>query len=250
MKEVSHRRVVDAIAGWIVGETYPPGSSLPTEPEICTRLSCSRTTVREAVKALIAKGLLHTGPRVGTRVLHPEHWNLFDADVIGWRLLAGVDRTFIRDVVELRLALEPSAGALAAERADSADITALDSALALMDAGSADGTSDLSGWLAGDFAFHKALLAATHNQFFRGVTPLIEAILRVSFRFSISSTAVSRASLPLHRGVRDAIAAHDAVQAKARLQALIESARQDIDAAQAPKRGRTRKTTFKLGDAA
>jgi DNA-binding FadR family transcriptional regulator len=250
MKEVSHRRVVDAIAGWIVGGTYPPESSLPTEPEICTRLSCSRTTVREAVKALIAKGLLTTGPRVGTHVLAAERWNLFDPDVIGWRLQAGVDGTFIRDVVELRLALEPSAGALAAERAEAADIAALDSALAAMKAGSRRGASDLEGWLAGDFAFHKAVLAATHNQFFRGVTPLIEAILRVSFRFSITSTAVMRGSLPLHRGVRDAIALHDAVQAKVRLQALIESARRDIEAAQAPKRGRARRITFKLGDAA
>lgn len=250
MKEVSHRRVVDAIAGWIVGGTYASGASLPTEPEICTRLSCSRTTVREAVKGLIAKGLLTTGPRVGTRVLAPERWNLFDPDVIEWRLQAGVDRTFIRDVVELRLALEPSAGALAAMRADAADVAALDDALALMASGSADGTKDLSGCFRGDFAFHKAVLAATHNQFFRGVTPLIEAILRVSLRFSVSSAAVSRASLPLHRNVRDAIADHDASEAQARLRRLIESARNDIEAALAPKRGRTRKTTFKLGDAA
>jgi DNA-binding FadR family transcriptional regulator len=250
MKEVSHRRVVDAIAGWIVGGTYPPGSSVPTEPDICALLSCSRTTVREAVKALIAKGLLTTGPRVGTRVLTPDRWNLFDPDVIGWRLLAGVDRTFIRDVVELRLALEPNAGALAAERAEDADIAALDAALVLMQVATRKGTSDLDGWLAGDFAFHRAVLAATHNQFFRGVTPLIEAILQVSFRFSITSAAVMRGSLPLHRGVRDAIADHDAAQAKARLQALIESARSDIDAAHSPKRSRTRKTTLKLGDAA
>jgi DNA-binding FadR family transcriptional regulator len=250
MKKVSHRRVVDTIAGWIVGGTYPPGASLPTEPEICERLSFSRTTVREAVKSLTAKGLLTTGPRVGTRVNAAERWNLFDVDVIEWRLQAGVDRTFIRDVVELRLALEPSAGALAAARAEAADVAALDAALALMDTGSMDGTKDLSACFKGDFDFHKAVLAATHNQFFRGVTPLIEAILRVSLRFSVSTPAGSRASLPLHCDVRDAIAAHDAEAAQARLRRLIESARGDIEAALAPKRGRTRRTTFKLGDAA
>lgn len=250
MKKVSHRRAVDAIAGWIVGGAQPPGSALPTEPEICARLSLSRTTVREAVKTLIAKGLLTSGPRVGTRVLAPERWNLFDPEVIDWRLQAGVDRAFVRDVIELRLAIEPNAGALAARRAKAADIAALDAALDLMGSDLDGTTSNLSGWRAGDFAFHKAVLAATHNQFFRGVTPLIEAVLRVSFHFSISSVAGARSSLPLHRGVRDAIKAHDAPRAEARLRSIIEGARRDIDAALSPRRGKARKTTFRLGDAA
>jgi DNA-binding FadR family transcriptional regulator len=250
VKTVSHRNAVDAIAGWIVGGAQPPGSSLPIEPDICVRLSCSRTTVREAVKTLIAKGLLTTGPRVGTRVLAPERWNLFDPDVIGWRLQAGVDRKFVHDAIDIRLALEPSAGALAAVRAGVADFAALDSALATMQSGLDDGPPDLRGWLAGDFAFHKAVLAATHNQFFRGVMPLIEAVLRVSFHFSITSLTVARSSLPLHRGVRDAIKARDAAGSEARLRAIIEGARRDIDTALSTSRGRSRKTTFKNGDAA
>lgn len=170
--------------------------------------------------------------------------------MIGWRLQAGVDRKFVNDAIEIRLALEPGAGALAATRAVAADIAALDSALATMQTGLDDGPPDLRGWLAGDFAFHKAVLAATHNQFFRGVTPLIEAVLQVSFHFSITSLAVACSSLPLHRGVRDAIKARDAAGAETRLRAIIEGARGDIDTALSRARGRTRKTTFKHGDAA
>ena len=249
MKSMGHRRAVDAIAGWIVGGERPPESPLPTEPEICARLSLSRTTVREAIKTLSAKGLLTTGPRVGARVLAPEHWNLFDSDVIGWRLQAGVDRTFVRDAIELRLAIEPGAAAMAATRADDADIAALDVALARMQAGIEQRPADLDEWLAGDFAFHKTVLAATHNQFFRGLLPLVEAVLRVSFRFSVTSADVAKGSLPMHRDVRNAIQDRDGGRAEARLRDIIEGASRDIDAATAQRRGgASRKRTFKMGE--
>jgi hypothetical protein len=58
-------------------------ASVPPEPALCEELGVSRTVVREAVKSLIAKGLVTTGPKVGTRVLPSENWNWFDPDVVG-----------------------------------------------------------------------------------------------------------------------------------------------------------------------
>jgi DNA-binding FadR family transcriptional regulator len=229
MKRTNHRDAVDAIAGWIVGGAQTSGSALPTEPEICERLGVSRTVVREAVKTLIAKGLVTSGPRVGTRVQPVDRWNLFDPDVIGWRLAAGVDAAFIADVIELRLALEPMAASLAAARATPADIAALDEALARMARGLETAQGDDKSWLDGDLAFHGAILIAAHNPFLVALRPLVEAILRVSFHFSVTSVERAAASLPFHRAVRDAIAARDPVAAEARLKHLIESARADID---------------------
>jgi DNA-binding FadR family transcriptional regulator len=40
--------------------------------------------IREAVKALAAKGLVEPRPRLGTRVLPRDSWNLMDREVIGW----------------------------------------------------------------------------------------------------------------------------------------------------------------------
>jgi GntR family galactonate operon transcriptional repressor len=250
MNRTTHRGAVDAIAGWIVSGAHPPGSFLPTEPEIGARLSCSRTIVREAIKTLVAKGLLSSGPRVGTRVLSFDRWHLFDPDVIGWRLQAGVDRDFIRDAVEVRLALEPNAGALAAKRATLGDIAALDRALTELGNSVFGKACDLPAWLEADFAFHKALLAAAHNQFFSGLTPLVEAVLRVSFHFSTASGQSARASLPLHVAVRDAIAARDAKKAHSSLCNLIERARRDIEAALPLHGPASGVRTFRLGDAA
>ena len=98
------------------------GSQLPTEGELCATMGVSRTILREAVKTLVAKGMLVTGPRTGTRTRPPADWNLLDPDVIRWRLEAGVDQAFVRDILELRLAIEPEAAKLAAQRANAADI--------------------------------------------------------------------------------------------------------------------------------
>ena len=60
---------LEALGESIVSGRYEPGAAIPPEPTLCGELGVSRTVVREAVKSLAAKGMLVTGPKVGTRVL-------------------------------------------------------------------------------------------------------------------------------------------------------------------------------------
>jgi DNA-binding FadR family transcriptional regulator len=221
-----HAAVVDRLAAMIIGGERGMGSQLPTEGELCLSMGVSRTVLREAVKTLVAKGMLTTGPRIGTRTLPPPEWNLLDPDVIRWRLAAGVDQTFVRDILELRLAIEPEAAKLAALRADAADLAALEAAHRAMVTAVETGSG---GYLAADLAFHETILAATHNQFFAALMPAVDALLRVSFRFSVKSRASARSSLPLHAAVASAIAAREPEAAEAAIRALIAAARQDIE---------------------
>ena len=64
-----HGNTVDLLGEAIVSGRHAVGSALPPEPMLCESLGVSRTVVREAVKSLVAKGLLVTGPKLGTRVL-------------------------------------------------------------------------------------------------------------------------------------------------------------------------------------
>ena len=64
-----HGHTVDRLGEAIVAGRYAVGGAVPPEPLLCDELGVSRTVVREAVKSLVAKGLLVTGPKVGTRVL-------------------------------------------------------------------------------------------------------------------------------------------------------------------------------------
>ncbi len=202
------------------------GSQLPTEAELCATMGVSRTILREAVKTLVAKGMLVTGPRTGTRTRPPADWNLLDPDVIRWRLEAGVDQAFVRDILELRLAIEPEAAKLAAQRANDADITAIRSAYGDMVRAVNTGSG---GYLMADLVFHEAILAATHNQFFVALTPAVDALLRVSFQFSVKSRESARSSLPLHSTVVEAIAAHRPDLAETAIRTLIAAARHDVE---------------------
>ena len=54
---------VDLLGEAIVSGRYPVGDSLPAEPLLCEELGVSRSVLREAVKSLVAKGLLTSARR-------------------------------------------------------------------------------------------------------------------------------------------------------------------------------------------
>ncbi len=175
-----HARVARALGTGIVAGEFPEGAVLPAEPVLLARFGVSRTLLREAVKTLSGKGLLEARTRVGTRVRERAAWNLFDRDVLAWTLDAGIDRRFLRDLAEIRLAIEPAAAALAAERRTDADIAALESCVAAMRA--APGLDPA--FASADLAFHLVLADASGNLFMHSVGAVTEAALDVVFRMS------------------------------------------------------------------
>lgn len=219
-----HADAVAHIARKILRGRLKAGASLPTEPEIGAELGVSRTVVREAVKTLAAKGLVVTGPRLGMRVRPMPDWNLFDADVIDWRVAAGVDAKFLEDVVEMRLAIEPMAARLAAKRADADAIARIERAFKAM----REAVDGKGGYLAADLDFHRTILIAAGNQFVSALAPLLSALLGVSFRHSVKSRERARASLPQHEAVLRAIAKRKPDAAEKALRQLIRQAREDI----------------------
>ena len=123
-----HGNTLDRLGEAIVAGRYLPGTAIPPEPTLCDTLGVSRTVIREAVKSLVAKGLLITGPKLGTRVLPSDGWNWFDPDVVAWQSKAGLTREFLRDVQDMRRIVEPAAVRLAAERATAQDVAAIEAA--------------------------------------------------------------------------------------------------------------------------
>lgn len=230
-----HAQTVGTIAGWIINGRFREGENLPIEPAICAELGVSRTVVREAIKTLAAKGLVSTGPRIGTRVLPRGRWNLFDERVVEWRLQCGVDATFIQDLMALRLAIEPAAAMLAARQAAPAARAAVMARYAGMIA--AEAGDDRAAYVEADLAFHAGILDATGNQFFASLAPMISSVLKVSFTLSTGNPEAIRQSLPNHRAVAEAIARGDGAEAAARLTALIEQARHDLEAIALPRAG-------------
>lgn len=220
-----HGNTVDHLGEAIVAGRYGVGASIPPEPLLCLELGVSRTVVREAVKSLIAKGLITTGPKVGTRVLSEEHWNWFDPDVIGWQSKAGLTAEFLRDLQDLRRVVEPAAMRLAAERATAQDIAEVELAFAGMKRAAEEGGD----YVTHDLRFHQGLLRACRNRMLVQMSKVLGALLRTSFEISTMHENGPRNSLPLHREVLDAVIAHDPDRAEKAIRVLIDGAHQDIE---------------------
>jgi DNA-binding FadR family transcriptional regulator len=227
-----HGNTLDRLGEAVVAGRYPPGSSIPPEPMLCEELGVSRTVVREAIKSLVAKGLVVTGPKVGTRVLPEEHWNWFDPDVVVWHSKIGLTREFLRDLQELRRVVEPAAVRLAAERATAQDIAEIETAYHGMKAAIEQGGD----YVTSDLRFHQGLLRACHNRMLVQMSKALGALLRTSFEISTSRPDGPATSLPLHRAVLDAVIARSPQRAEKAILVLIDGARDDIEQVLASRR--------------
>ncbi len=227
-----HGNTVDHLGEAIVAGRYAPGASIPPEPMLCEELGVSRTVVREAVKSLVAKGLVSTGPKVGTRVLKDDHWNWFDPDVIVWKSKAGLTAEFLRDLQDLRRVVEPAAVRLAAERARPEDIAEIELAFAGMKRAVEEGGD----YVTHDLRFHQGLLRACHNRMLGQMSKALSALLRTSFEISTTRKDGPKNSLPLHRAVLDAVIDHNPVKAEKAILVLIDGARGDIEEVLASRR--------------
>src|ERR1022692_4796548 len=113
-REVLHDKVVRHLALRILREKL---ASLPNEIDLSKELRISRPILRECIKVLVAKGLLETGPKIGTRVRARKHWNLLDPQLLEWQWENGIDQHFFDQLCEFREIFEPQAAKFAALRA-------------------------------------------------------------------------------------------------------------------------------------
>jgi DNA-binding FadR family transcriptional regulator len=214
----AHGLITRAIGTDILTGRLQPGAALPCEDELLQRFQISRTALRESLKTLAAKGMIQSKTRVGTRVLPASQWNMFDPDVMAWRLEAGVDIGFMRSLFEIRFAIEPAAAGLAADRRSEADLALLADLLAEM----ADAT-ELERFVAVDLAFHKAILTASRNPLMQSIGTVIEAALVAAFRRSAPTDSRERLnrSVAEHVAIFEAISAGDVEGAHAAMVAVI-----------------------------
>lgn len=170
-------RVIDAVGLQIIGGLYSPGELLPKEADLSDEYGVSRTSVREAMRVLAAKGLVDIRQKVGTRVRQPELWNLFDSDLLRWHSEAGRGEEVMRDLVEVRQIMEPAAARLAAGRASMDDLRRIDDALQSMTRNS----SDREAYANADVEFHQAVYAASHNVLLRQFGAVVADFMYLTF---------------------------------------------------------------------
>jgi DNA-binding FadR family transcriptional regulator len=209
-----------------------PGARLPTEQSLMRAMGVSRTVVREAVAALRAEGLVSTRQGAGAFVADPGARG-FRIDPGG---LASIDD--VMDVLELRLAIEQEAAALAAERSSLSSRRKIDAALTAFEQ-----KLNRSGEaIAEDVEFHRAIAAATGNRHFLALLASLGTFIIPRRSFSLLERSHSeherylRGILEEHRMIFAAIEKRDAARARAAMRTHLERSRQRYGTLVAPHR--------------
>jgi DNA-binding FadR family transcriptional regulator len=220
-----HQAIARSLGSAILAGEYLPGNGFGGEIERSLALGVSRTAYREAIRILVAKGLIESRPKAGTHVTPRQNWNLLDPDVLAWTFSGTPDPHFINGLFELRGIIEPAAAALAAERRTETQLVSMRQSLAQM----AHHGLASEGGQAADQQFHRSILEATHNDALATLASSVGAAVSWTTRFKQRHQALPRDPLPDHLAVFEAIKAQRPKLARAAMEELLRLALADME---------------------
>jgi GntR family transcriptional repressor for pyruvate dehydrogenase complex len=210
-------KVAEALLRTITTQGLRPGERLPSERELGEQFGVSRTVIREAVRALAAKGLIEAQTGSGLRV------SAVDAATVSQSMnlyLRGRDSLDYAKINEVRQMIEVQVAGLAAERATDAQIASLREVCERMGAV----LHDVDRASVADVAFHRALAACADNELYLVMLDSIEDVLLEIRRATLGIPGRPEKGLRAHRRILARVAAHDPARAREAMRAhLAES---------------------------
>ncbi|MFE5209249.1 FadR/GntR family transcriptional regulator [Streptomyces sp. NPDC056600] len=221
-----HAQVLDRLGPAITAGEHPPGSVLRTD-ELAQQYGVSRSVMREAVRVLESMQLVASRRRVGVTVRPVEEWNVYDPQVIRWRL-AGADRARqLRSLTVLRSAVEPVAAGLAARHASPEQCAELTRCALGMVATSRG--QRLAEYLVHDVAFHRVILSASGNEMFARLGDVVAEVLGGRTRHEVMFEDPDPAAVTLHVRVAEAVREGDAAEAERLTREITVGALRELD---------------------
>ena len=230
ISENLHDRVTRALAVQVLeAEREARLLVFPNEADLCQQLGVSRTILREAVKVLADKGMVETRQRVGTSANPRAVWNQLDPDILNWWAELGPDPQFLRDLCEVRLAIEPTAAGYAAVRGTPEEIEAIGRCLeereARLKRASLEKAVDI------EMEFHAAILASCHNSLLEQLSRAIRGPLRTALSFTTGLRTSDLIESGAHYQLLEAIRRHDAMKARIAAEKVVGLAMLHVDEA-------------------
>ncbi|MBL6276144.1 FadR family transcriptional regulator [Micromonospora fiedleri] len=220
-----HGRVLDHLGTAICGGELAAGAVLNID-ELVDRYAVSRSVIREVLRVLASMGFIETRRRVGVMIRSADHWNVFDPQVIRWRLASAGRIAQIRSITELRTAIEPHAAWLAAQRVDHDDASELVGLAAKMWAAGKAG--DEERFLRLDIEFHQRVLRASGNEMFVKLQDLVAEVLIGRHHYHLMPHYPHEQALQLHAEVAQGIQRHDGDSARRAMVQIMEHAFEEM----------------------
>lgn len=157
----AYEQVADQLLAMITAGELKPGDRLPSEAELAADFGVSRTTVREALRILATRNLIHTrkGMAGGHFIVHPNVDGITDFLVANYGLLTASNAVTLEHLLQARELIEGPAAALAARNRTDEDLAAIRASIP-------DGIEHMPSAIAMAHCrdFHVNMLAATGNQ--------------------------------------------------------------------------------------
>lgn len=180
-------KVCQSLAALVRSDSNSQTTRLPTERELASQLGVSRSVVREATKRLEQQGLLEIRHGLGIHSVNRLHKPLSDS----LHLLVPDEMDRLRQLLELRLIVEPENARLAAERATEDQIAALRASHNHLILAQSPMDS-----VASDMDFHRLLAVASGNQIaallLHSLSDLLQASLNHGYRRVTPQTAIAQ----------------------------------------------------------
>jgi len=220
-----HAKVLDRLGTAIADGSYPVGSVLYID-HLMSEYTVSRSVIRECLRVLASMGLVESRRRLGTQIRPKHEWNVFDPQVIRWRLGSADRGAQLRSITELRTAVEPQAARLAAARASheaGSDLVVV--AAQMWTAGK---MGDLDTFLDLDIEFHRMVLAASGNEMLLKLSDLVTEVLIGRHAYGLMPHHPDEQALRLHADVAQSIQRGDGESAYQSMVAIMVQAMDEM----------------------
>ncbi len=170
--------VAEQIIRTIKDGSFPVGSKLPSEFELAEEMGVSRPTIREALSALTAVGLIESRPGSGNYV----HNGASMIDTIGKEAVLVLEsESSCLEIMEARGVFEPPVAGLAAKKRTAEDVEQL--RLLYEKLGQLAEKGDFDPYFDTDKHVHLAIVAASHNSLVAGaLIPLVNTMDQKLYR--------------------------------------------------------------------
>lgn len=179
-------RIVKEIESRVLDTTWPPQTKIPSERLLAVTWAVSRSTIREAIQRLSARGLLVSRHGSGVFVTDRLHSRLASP----WSQLLA-DRPVRREeTLEFRLIFECAMARFAAERASPDEQRQIGEIVDRMR--DAVEHQDVEAEAVADAEFHAALAAASHNAMFRQFNVSVIPALREHITLNTFDAALEK----------------------------------------------------------
>ena len=206
MKQVRlAQSVADEVRSMILHDRMSSGDQLPSEMELMTRFDVGRSTIREAMKQLQAENIVVIRRGKGS----------FVADQIGLirdplGLSFEEQNRVLRELMEVRLLLEPGIAGEAAKRRDEGNLEAMRRSIERMTEAFSKGED----YQSFDYDFHLAMAESVHNSVLRRIYPVVFEAIAQGYQRTAHVHGSFEVALNYHREILSAIEEGDAEAAR------------------------------------